>query len=299
MLRLKHMLPYFGGTLVEDIGQEQVQEFITHLSRTTYTTADGVQRKLSPGYIRDIVSTLKRIIGGKAAHWDLTLPTVPYKEQRYFTQEEMLKIIAAATGKWKVLFALLADTGLRCGEAFGLHIEDLDLDTGRVFVRRSIWQGIEVTPKTRKGYRAVDVNPELCEMLKLHIGSRTTGYLLETRNGTPLCKGNSRRTLQEILKQLGIPKGGLHAFRHGRVSVLQSSGVPGDLIKEWVGHSSLRVTARYTHFTEKFRREEAKRTALLVSGSGDEAGLLAPDSPHGPQFSRKGDVNEMAKAVAA
>src|SRR5690349_22966075 len=34
--------------------------------------------------------------------------------------------------------------------------------------------------------------------------------------------------------------------------------------------------------------KEAKRTGLLVSGSGDEAGLLVPDSPHGPQFSRTG-----------
>jgi hypothetical protein len=36
MLRLKHMLPCFGSTLVQDIGQEEVQEFITRLSRTTY-----------------------------------------------------------------------------------------------------------------------------------------------------------------------------------------------------------------------------------------------------------------------
>ncbi len=28
----------------------------------------------------------------------------------------------------------------------------------------------------------------------------------------------------------------------------------GDLIKEWVGHSTLKVTSRYTHFDDSFRQ---------------------------------------------
>jgi len=39
----------------------------------------------------------------------------------------MLQIVNAATGQWRVLFATLAGTGMRCGEAFGLHVEDVDL----------------------------------------------------------------------------------------------------------------------------------------------------------------------------
>jgi hypothetical protein len=36
--------------------------------------------------------------------------------------------------------------GLRAGEAFGLHVEDLDLATGLLFVRRSIYHKQEVSP---------------------------------------------------------------------------------------------------------------------------------------------------------
>src|SRR2546422_10568781 len=44
-------------------------------------------------------------------------------------------------GQWRVLFATLASTGLRAGEAFGLHVDDLDLTAGKVYVRRSVWNG--------------------------------------------------------------------------------------------------------------------------------------------------------------
>lgn len=50
--------------------------------------------------------------------------------------------------------------------------------------------------------------------------------------------------LNAILKRINLPKAGLHAFRRGRVSVLQTMGVPGDVVKEWVGHSNLQTTSR-------------------------------------------------------
>jgi integrase len=69
--------------------------------------------------------------------------------------------------------------------------------------------------------------------------------------------------LRDILLQLGLKSAGLHAFRHGRVSILLENKVPGDLIKAWVGHSSLRTTSRYTHFGPKFRQEMATEVGLL------------------------------------
>src|SRR5207302_7220148 len=132
-------------------------------------------------------------------------------------------------------------TGLRCGEGFGLHVEDLDLTAGRIYVRRSIWNGEEVSVKTKQGYRAVNIEPTLALMLAAYLGGRSGGRVFQTRTGTPFCKSNVRRKLIQILKRLNLAPGGLHAFRHGRVSVLQATGVPSDLVKEWVGHSNLRT----------------------------------------------------------
>jgi len=274
-----HLLPYFGDVPVMNITEDKVQEFVSHLTRTTYTTPAGNSHPLSAVYIRDLVSILKRIVGKGAREWELTLPSVPFKEQRYFTPDEMVRVIDAARGHWKPFFALLAETGLRCGEACGLHAEDFDVEAQQIIVRRSIHNGREYSPKTQRAYRTVDLSPELRQMLKQHLNDRAEGYVFRTRNGTPFGQENCRRMLHNILRQLGIAKGGLHAFRHGRVSILQASGVPGDLIKEWVGHSSLRTTSRYTHFQPTFRQQEAERVGFL-------------NGPHGPQISHRSESEQ-------
>jgi integrase len=222
------------------VNERRVQEFIADLTRKEYVRSNHARRRLSPKSIRNIVGVLKLILGKKVwRDWTLSFPEDPIKEQRCFTPDGMRQIIDAAPGQWKVLFATLAGTGMRCGEAFGLHIEDLDLTAGWIYIRRSVWEGEEVSVKTKRGYRKVTIDPILIGMLAAHLGTRTTGRVFQTRNGTPFCKRNVRRRLNELLKKLELPKAGLHAFRHGRVSVLQAMGVPGDLVKEWVGHSNL------------------------------------------------------------
>lgn len=242
-------------------------------------------KKLSPKTIRNVVGVLKLIVGEKMwREWRLWLPEIPVKEQRYFSPNEMRQIINAASGQWKVLFATLASTGLRCGEAFGLHVEDLDLEAGRIYVRRSIWDGQEVSVKTKHGYRPVNIEPALVQMLAAHLGDRKTGRVFETRTGTPFCKSNVRRKLNQILKKLSLGPAGLHAFRHGRVSVLQENGVPGDLIKEWVGHSNLRTTSRYTHFRDEFRQQVACDVALFPQATVPENLPFSPNSPNSPNL---------------
>jgi integrase len=278
----KYLLPRFGSLPMAAIDGRRVQEFIVDLSRTEYVWPNGVSKRLSPKTIRNIVGVLKLIMGEKVwREWDLRYPEIPVKEQRCFSPEEMRLIVNTATGQWKVLFATLAGTGMRCGEAFGLHVEDLDPSAGRICIRRSVWNGEEGTVKTKSGYRTVNIDPALVAMLTEHLNGRTGGRVFETRSGTPLAKGNVRRKLKEILKTLKLPTGGLHAFRHGRVSVLQASGVPGDLVKEWVGHSNLQTTSRYTHFQDDFRQRIAANVALFAQEN--MAGKL-PVGPNGPNF---------------
>ena len=99
-------------------------------------------------------------------------------------------------------------------------------------------------------------------LLRQHLGSRTSGHVFQSRVGTPLENRDiCRRVLTPICKRLGIAPGGVHAFRHGRVSHLQTSGVPADFTKSQVGHSSLRTTSGYTHFSDAFKRETVERSA--------------------------------------
>src|SRR5205807_6608114 len=95
--------------------------------------------KLSRKSILNIIDLVKLILGKKVwASWEWKLPKAPRSKQRYFTQEELQKIINAAQGQNRVLFALLGGTGMRISEAAGLRVDDLDLANCVIHVRRGV-----------------------------------------------------------------------------------------------------------------------------------------------------------------
>ena len=99
--------------------------------------------------------------------------------------------------------------------------------------------------------------------VKTLLDGRTSGRIFMTRNGTPLKSGDvNRDVLKPICKQVGIPVGAMHAFHHGRVSAMENVGTPRKIIKLEIGHSSLRMTDRYTHFTPQQRRANAEKLAV-------------------------------------
>jgi integrase len=293
----KHILPRFGDSPVETIDETAVQEFVAHLKRTTFERcrSDGTRIKtyrLSRKTVLNIVGVVKLVVGRKVwMSWELDLGKPSRPKQRYFTQEQLKQIIEAAPAQHRVLFAVLAGTGMRIGEAAGLHLDDLDLDSRVIYVRRSVWNGRELEPKTENSVREIDIDPALVELMREHIGETRRVRVFEARNGSPLSAGNIRkRVLHPLLIKLGIPKAGLHAFRHSRVTMLRKNGTPADLQKQWIGHSSLKTTDRYSHTDQEieYRRSAASRVGLDL--------IVGPKSPSWTQPAPKGDVT--TKAIA-
>ena len=60
--------------------------------------------------------------------WYPSLPTILEVEQRWFTQDELGRIVSEAKGQFKTLFYLAGMSGLRAGELFELHVEDLNIN---------------------------------------------------------------------------------------------------------------------------------------------------------------------------
>ena len=258
-LLAKHIRPYFDAMPIDQIRTGIVNDWLDTVS----------QKGLEPKTVHNLYKLFRAIVNWHAQQNDEqprkfypNLPVVSQAEQRWFTPEESRRIIEAASGQYKTLFRLAAFSGLRFGELAGLHVEDVDFARGVIRVRRSVWRGQEVSPKTAKGYRDVWIDSATVAVIRSHLGTRTAGRVFQSRVGTPLTNRDvCRRVLRPICEKLNIPFGGMHAFRHGRVSHLQASGVPADFTKSQVGHSSLRTTALYTHFTPEFSREIAERLA--------------------------------------
>src|SRR5205807_2121684 len=87
-------------------------------------------------------------------------PSAPEPEETYaYSLEELNSILAHIPEPATTAFAIAAFTGLRIGEIEGLCWDDYR--NGEIQVSRSIWNGHETDPKTRKSRAPVPVIRQL------------------------------------------------------------------------------------------------------------------------------------------
>ena len=122
--------------------------------------------------------------------------------------------------------------------------------------------------KTEVGLRDIDLHPDAARILHNFIGSRKSGFLFQTANGTMLDPGNiDRDSLSPILKEMGRDEAGtrFNVFRRFREAVLQRSEARQILIDYWMGHSNPSMGDRYgKQLVEdvEYRQEQVKKVGL-------------------------------------
>ena len=146
-------------------------------------------------------------------HEFIDLPLVRSNEQNTPTLEpqEVSSILEKSAGRYRVLYALLAGTGMRIGEALAIRLEDNDKDHTTIgadckiiHVRKSVWRGQEQAPKTGNAVRDIDVHPSLAAMLKEFTDTRRSGWLFQTRSGKTLSQQCDAGQLAQT-RSAGLP----------------------------------------------------------------------------------------------
>jgi integrase len=239
--------------------------------------------------IRNHVQVVKLVVGSALnaqgdelfpRKWNddfIDLPLVGKQNAPAFSAEDVLKITSAAEGQFRILYELLAASGLRIGEALALEVTDLQGPT--LSVSKGAWNGRLFSPKTRAGVREVDLDPTVAVRLHELIGERRTGFIFQseqaqqttekttqqTSKGSLLRESNVlRRSLHPILADKEIRRTGFHAFRRFRLTHLRKQRVPEDLIRFWMGHADKTVTDGYSRLKEdrEFRQQVAESAGI-------------------------------------
>jgi integrase len=229
--------------------------------------------KLSPKSISNYVGLMKLIVASaidengeqlfprKWNHDFMDMPVIGNQRQPTFTAETMSAIVQKASGQEQVLYALLAGSSLRIGEALGLEVRHFSPDCRTITVEQSCWEGDLQSPKTKNAYRQVDVCTSLANLLKQLVAMRSGLLFINGSGKSPLQTNILRRSLHPILAELGLPKAGFHAMRRFRTTRLRKQRAPEDLIRFWLGHANQSITDGYSKLDEdaEFRREVAEK----------------------------------------
>jgi integrase len=176
-------------------------------------------------------------------------------EVRVFTREQLEAFLALVHPRHRLMFELLAATGLRVSELIALRWRNLALDGSHphVRVRRTLVRGREEAPKTKYGRRDVPIDHELVSGLREHRKtsewSREDDLVFPSLGGTPLATTNlRRRVLRPVAEEVGAPWAGFHTFRHTCASMLFERGRNAKQVQTWLGHHSPSFTVdTYVH----------------------------------------------------
>lgn len=199
-------------------------------------------------------------------------------ERGIATPAEVAKLIDATTAPLRAAVALAAWCGLRRGEICALRTRDVDLDHGRVTVRRNYVELLESPrkfekdPKSEAGKRTVTIPPHILPLLKHHSREHAgSTYFIADRDGRQIRGNTIYQAFVRARDKVGLTIA-FHDLRHTGQSLAAATGASLVDLKKRLGHSSTAAAQRYMHALEG--RDAQIADALSKFAEGGDASQL-------------------------
>lgn len=180
-------------------------------------------------------------------HVDISLLPSPGHRERFLSQEEITRLLAACDELHVYRFVFFSlHTLQRPGAILGLHRNQVCLDRGRVdFLPVGSTQ-------TNKRRPIVPIGRELRAELEQAMAESISGYLIEWM-GEPVKR--MKRAFATACRRANLSRVTPYTLRHSGATHLAAAGVPLRQIGGMLGHSSERTTEIYAKHAPEFLKD--------------------------------------------
>lgn len=288
-----HLNPRFGKQYLNRISAADIQKFISEKI---------TKERLSPKTVVNILIPLKEMFKHAVA-WgfirrDPTIhvkrPRLETEEMDFFNPEEIRLLLDNVNPDYYPLFLTAIMTGMRRGELLALKWSDIDWNSNLILVKRSIFRGVFINPKTKISIRRIFMSPRLRQELELRrpvVRKSNDELVFPNEKGLPLDPDNLvKREFYPALDRAGLRRIRFHDLRHTFASLLISQGENIKYIQTQLGHASAKTTLdRYGHLMPNLENDAARRLDKTVFGNFVRKLLENPDSEG---FSPKKEIPE-------
>jgi integrase len=296
-----HLIPGIGAHRLVKLEPEHLEKLYAKMQRAGS----------SPGTAHHVHRTIRAALNVAVRRGYLTrnpatlanAPVVVETEVEPYEVDEVKRLLKVAqelprnSARWAVALAL----GLRQGEALGVQWTDLDLDRGRLRVRRGRQrpkyahgcaepcgrkaghcphrQNVNAEAaetKSAAGRRTIGLPAELVTLLRRHLDDqirerelagelwREGEWVFTTQLGAPLNPNTDYHHWKALVQRAGLRDARLHDARHTAATVLLLLGVPERTVMGIMGWANTSMTKRYQHVTDNMRNAVAQQVGNLL-----------------------------------
>ena len=255
----KHINPYFADYTVDKINIESVILFTDNL------LSSGLNNKS----IKDILVLLHEIFRLANIYIDIPYPKVIKKEiktfsfkEQYLLEKELLDNITPI----KLGIYLTLYTGIRVGELCALRINDIDINSRTLFIKKTLSRVVDSSskkktrviidsPKTIHSIREIPIPSFIISYIK-DIHYQDNSYFLTNMNHYLEPRALSYH-YRKILKKINVPYYNFHVLRHTFATRCIENGINPVVLQKILGHSDINVTLNtYTSVFDEFKISE-------------------------------------------
>lgn len=237
---------------VHEVTKEDLNAFLTQLSKTAYTPK-SISRKLNS------TRTFYRFL--KINEYVTDDPSLLVNHPRYelappriLTPMEYRALRDAAKDDPRMfaVIEILLQTGIRIGELANLRLDDIQNDALRIL------------PYEKHEERLVPLNRPAKEALKRYLSIRPQtkeNRVFITKSGKPFLIRNIRTAVERYFRLAEIKNAKVNDLRHTFVAHHIKHGVSLVILSKILGHKRLSTTERYLDF---IKEEKGKENTQLV-----------------------------------
>jgi integrase len=289
MLVEQHLVPQLGAVQLQNLNAAQINAHYAQLLNEGRVHGSG---GLSPNTVHHVHVVLHRALRD-AVKWgylqtnaagsaDPPRASAQHRELPVWSEEQLHAYLdSVAEQRLYPLWRFLAMTGCRRGEALGLTWCDLDIENGRVAIKRALvpvgGKLRETEPKTKRGRRLIALDAQTVAVLKKQASSQLaeqqalgdnwidSGRVFTQDSGAQLHPERISALFARLVRAAALPSIPLQGLRHTYASLALAKGVNPAIVSRRLGHATVAFTLDiYSHVLPQVDAEAAEVIAAFA-----------------------------------